>query len=426
MCGPRYQFCILCGTALETALSGSQFHTAARAHLLDARWTRPGRDESSGCLYPLCVPDPEDPLEAGEVPDFDPDAATDCWFAMAADPSPPTVDARASTFYSDDEVEDGLAFGFPFHAGCAKWICCALAQRGVSLEQLVAYLGETVADQEGSFKWMGDLEECCPDGASIQEIQNEFYGALFGWQAYCFARPDTIWWQKDYGIDPYFPDLPLWNEVAAKTKNLGADDVFEISSDGFKFRLRRGTYEGGIVIVPIPSVAVPTDGTTAQLPSTPAPPSGEFPHLASPQNLPTLVLSKILDWLTAPTRTSKTHNDDDGEDGGEGDAEHAEGDDDDDEAAKVAKWMRNRTSFADGRSALPLLSTNRAWYHHGRATAWRTISKRDGFARVPGFARVRGSRVRDAVRDYDERDVDWKRAYFCYESRNARRITRNA
>ncbi|KAI9318282.1 hypothetical protein DFJ73DRAFT_967477 [Zopfochytrium polystomum] len=307
MCGPRYQFCILCGTALETALSDSQFHTAARALLLDARWTRPGQDESEGCLYPLRVSDPEDPLEAGEVPDFDPDAATDCWFAMAADPSPPTVDARASTFYND-EVEDGVAFGFPFHAGCAKWICCALAERGVSLKQLVAYLGETVADQDGSWKWMGDLEECCPDGASIQEIHNEFYTrALFGWHAYCFARPDTIWWQKDYGINPYHPDpRPLWNEVAAKTVLGADDDHFDIWSDGFTFRLRRGTYEGGIVIVPIPSVAVPTDGTTAQLPSTPSPPSGEFPHLASPKNLPTLVLSKILDWLTAPTRASKT------------------------------------------------------------------------------------------------------------------------
>ncbi|KAI9318284.1 hypothetical protein DFJ73DRAFT_879620, partial [Zopfochytrium polystomum] len=252
---------------------------------------------------------------------------------------------------------------------------------------------------------------------------------LFGWHAYCFARPDTIWWQKDYGINPYHPDLrPLWNEVAAKTV-LGDDDDFDMWSDGGITRLRRGTYEGGIVIVPIPSVAVPTDGTTAQLPSTPSPPSREFPHLAFPAKPPcTLVLSKILDWLTAPTGTSKTasaaRRDD--HEGGDGDAEEAEGDDDNDNAAKVAKWRRNRTSFADGRRALPLLSTNRAWYHHGRATAWRTLSKRDGFARIPGFARVRGTRIKDAVRDYDERDVDWKRAYFCYESRNARRITRNA
>ncbi|KAI9343926.1 hypothetical protein DFJ73DRAFT_797229 [Zopfochytrium polystomum] len=220
---------------------------------------------SSVCTYP------EDPLEAGEVPDFDPDATTDCWFAMAADPSPPTVDARASTFYNDDEVEDGLAFGFPFQAGCAKWICCALAERGVSLEQLVAYLGETLADQDGLKKWMGDLEECCPDGASIQEIHDVDYTdttlRLFGWHAYSFARPDTIWWQKDYGINPHFPDLrPSWNEVAAKTI-LGDDGDFDM---------------------------------------------------------------------------------------------------------------------------------------------------------------VRGTRIRDAVRGYDERDVDWKRAYFCYESRNARRITRNA
>ncbi|KAI9324657.1 hypothetical protein DFJ73DRAFT_871781 [Zopfochytrium polystomum] len=215
---------------------------------------------------------------------------------------------------------------------------------------------------------MGDLGECCPDGASIQEIHDVDYTdttlRLFGWHAYSFVRPDTIWWQKDYGINPHFPDLrPSWNEVAAKTI-LGDDGDFDMWSDGGTTRLRRGTYEGGIVIVPIPSVAAPTDGTTAQLPSTPSPTSREFPHLASPQNLPVLVLSTILDWLTAPTGTSKTASaarGDDHEGGdGDGDAEEAEGDDDNDDAAKVVKRRRNRTSFADGRRALPLLSTNRA------------------------------------------------------------------
>ncbi|KAJ3320424.1 hypothetical protein HDU76_000306 [Blyttiomyces sp. JEL0837] len=64
---------------------------------------------------------------------------------------------------------------------------------------------------------------------------------------------------------------------------------------------------------------------------------------------------------------------------------------------------------------LNLTSTSRSWYSQS-SIIWRSRCNRDGFACDPI------KNINDEIKRYDDMDVTWKRVYFCYESRNRRRI----
>ncbi|KAI9311904.1 hypothetical protein DFJ73DRAFT_804632 [Zopfochytrium polystomum] len=142
----------------------------------------------------------------------------------------------------------------------------------------------------------------------------------------------------------------------------GAGDAFAIGETRSMHRLYRGSYEGADRLIPVPNMR----STTLDTPPT------ESIGLFFPSALPYCVVERIIHFLPAT---------------------------------------------ADG--ALRLLSSSRSWYLFGRDFAWKQLCRRDDFARVPIESKSK------AIEQYVRNKVDWKRLYFCYESRNARRIRKN-
>ncbi|KAJ3320423.1 hypothetical protein HDU76_000305 [Blyttiomyces sp. JEL0837] len=72
------------------------------------------------------------------------------------------------------------------------------------------------------------------------------------------------------------------------------------------------------------------------------------------------------------------------------------------------------TDMLSPKDLLILTSTSRRNYQQGQAI-WRSRCRKDGFACIPG-------KEKEEMVKYDEMGVNWKRVYFCYESRCRRRI----
>ncbi|KAI9361602.1 hypothetical protein DFJ73DRAFT_813671 [Zopfochytrium polystomum] len=359
-------YCALCGTSITTFCTG--YHQTARGLLhRRARWSKVGYESNYGGLDPIG----DDAQGTAETqPNFDPDLAArdeDCWYRMTN-----AVQEHASFYYEGRITRD---FGYPFHAGCAKWVDHYFKDRNIPLKQLAFLLSAGVASQDGSACWT-EAHNGCPDDAGIQASQEQA-PQMTRAQGFTLARPDTIHW-----IDSLTALLgdgdgnEEQDEEAEGGGNSSSRDVgIDITINRDLEWVRRGAYEVSVARAPPPQlhgeVETQSSGTAEQEPHQQKedPPQLFAATSSTPSQLPPHVVDGVVERLPA----------------------------------------------AD---ALQLLSTSRAWYRYGRKRGWRALCRRDDFARVP----VRT--MEEALAEYAQKGVDWKHLYYCYESRSARRIWR--
>ncbi|KAI9324300.1 hypothetical protein DFJ73DRAFT_873087 [Zopfochytrium polystomum] len=294
----------------------------------------------------------------------DPDLAPSCWFGMANIDRSIIVVFRSSGFHP--VFANPSVHGFPFHAVCAKWLDAYFEQRAIPLVCLATYLLKT--NENFYHKWGGD-HLSCPDDADIPTTQGP-YPRLKRPQFFVLARPDSLWWSDGWGGESIATLLDRQREENSEEPvDLADYDKGEQIFDGYTaslLALKRGTYEGAAEVVPLPVVPHISNDSMA---TAPPPPASSF----TPDRLAHVVITTLLKHLPVHAQTG----------------------------------------------AIALLSCNRSWYLYGRGSAWRYFCSRDGFARVPT------QRLSASLAECEARGVDWKRAYFCYESRNARRIARD-
>ncbi|KAI9336227.1 hypothetical protein DFJ73DRAFT_893011 [Zopfochytrium polystomum] len=366
-------FCVLCGASITSTSSAYQeaaraTHSADIRHptgqtalLTDGRWSRVGCDSCYGSLDPYDKPAQGDSDQSSF---FDPDLSATCWYRIDSDKVAPTHGCF---------IEDQDDFGFPFHAACARWTAAVLAAHGVEPTALATYLGGCL--QYGtSSTWAGDRREACPDEVDIAASHEQFPDLKVS-QAFVLARPDSLW--KSLGgltarKEPKGDERAAWDWRTAAAGaggegqaegDSGPDDSFDPEgSPAHMFRLRRGTYEGGIAVIPLPLPGLAAEEAATVISRL---------SMTTPHQLPPHALEAVIASL-------------------------------------------------DAKDAMHLFSTSRSWYLFGRSLGWKVLCKRDGMARVPTEP------VEAAIEEYEKRSVDWKRAYFCYESRNFRRIAKNA
>ncbi|KAI9358299.1 hypothetical protein DFJ73DRAFT_819556, partial [Zopfochytrium polystomum] len=272
-------------------------------------------------------------------------------------------DVLANFYYEDHESLEN-DFGFPFHASCAKWIDFSFNQQSLPITKLVEFfLQDGFIDECTSSTWSSQ-HQACPDDAGIQSTQEQS-PELQGSHAYVLSRPDTLWWLGDLVAKKY--GLEMCDDIRAAEadwKNVKTADV-------------PGPDEPFDMYSPLHLFLVREGSYEGSIELTPLPQIGEVGYetrhqpFSSPCSLPPAIVDEVVRLL------------------------------------------------GSGYTSLNLLSTSRSWYAYGRRMGWRLHCVRDGFARVPTRT------VQDCVAEYDAKEVDWKRLYFCSESRNFRRIAKN-
>ncbi|KAI9355133.1 hypothetical protein DFJ73DRAFT_958788 [Zopfochytrium polystomum] len=246
---------------------------------------------------------------------------------------------------------------------CAKWLDTYFHEQSIRLICLASYLFAT--NKEFSHQWSGDHLNC-PDDGNIQSSQGRFVKRR---QFFVLARPDSLWWTEENFDSDYDSDDPDLDDDDDDPDFADNERAYDGSAASCR-RLRRGTYEGAAELVQLPTVSHPTLHRATDAAAAASNTSLSF----APDRLPHVLVATVLAHLPVDRTTT---------------------------------------------GAIALLSSSRTWFHFGRSTAWRYFCRRDGFARVPTRS------VAESLAEYESRGVDWKRVYFCYESRNARRIARN-
>ncbi|KAI9337132.1 hypothetical protein DFJ73DRAFT_779922 [Zopfochytrium polystomum] len=266
------------------------------------------------------------------------------WFRMTTDPIP-AVPAGACTF---SKTHDPIArrraathFSFPFHAPCAAWLDARLRARRVPLAALGTYLAAAFANQESSRLWAGgEYAIAYVDQAGV-DVQ---------------VMPADLAVAGDDGDEGDHEAGGGGQRRGGVCRSCG--EAYHRSEDDYEplllRRLRRGAYAGSLAHIPIPQLG-PAVGASTTPPAS---------CLSTPHALPAPALEAILGLLQNDT---------------------------------------GATGYAPALAALPLLSASRGWYAYARATMWRRLCRRDGFAQVPV------ADVKEAVAECDGRGIDWKR-----------------
>ncbi|KAI9359244.1 hypothetical protein DFJ73DRAFT_817515 [Zopfochytrium polystomum] len=356
-------YCTLCGKVIGRPRS--PFVPLVPFHSVARGLSLDGRWTRAGYNSGACALEPMQfgCDDAWDLDDPDPDRDPSTWDGMAG------LDGDLRVTFRTLERPWNAVAGFPFHSVCAKWLDAQFQRLSIRRVSLAAYLLST--SKRYSYKWEGDHRNC-PDDADVESSQLHAPHVLRK-QFYVLARFDS---SHSQAWAPFLARLNGGSSPAgASAQDDNCDDEDEdpkLKEENRGFagtaaslrRLSRGTYEGAARLVPLPAVGRLRDGGAAT--------ALRF----APDRLPHDVIAAVAEQLPVERRECAT-------------------------------------------GAIALLSSSRSWYHHGRERLWKYFCGRDGFARVPTQS------VAESLAAYEARGVDWKRVYFCYESRNARRIARN-
>ncbi|KAI9345809.1 hypothetical protein DFJ73DRAFT_838723 [Zopfochytrium polystomum] len=307
--------CSLCGNWLSLRIT--TFHNAARALLLNGQWSVADQDTGFGGLNRFGSTFDR---SSGYDREMDPDLLRECWYKMEETVAVPAdfnfsrVDKSGlcRLLFPDESIQlsrTNAFAGYPFHAACAKWLDAHFKDRRIPLRGLIAFLAPNYPGNAS--QWNGKPRE-----RPLLQCAH----------AFTLSRPDTLRGFAEIGAGygqrsqsgETDADMSGWRVVRAEAVPLPTDD-FIMDLPRCLFVLRRGTYEGGIELVPPPVIQSGGDEErerqTAMVES----------RLCSPHHLSPEVISNITKHLTG----------------------------------------------------------SRLWYLYGRSVLWRELCGRDGFARCP-------------------------------------------